>query len=89
MSTNQENESTLREELEFFSEALPQLLESAPSKFALIKGRNLIGTYDTDIDAINEGAKRYGVSGFLVREILPQQEEIKIPALALGLIAVV
>jgi hypothetical protein len=55
-------------------------------KFVLIKGNELLGVFDTPDTAISEGAKRFGSQSFLVRQVNPADEDIYIPALALGLL---
>jgi hypothetical protein len=78
--------NTLTEERKFFSENQAKWKTAHRGKFVLIKGRELIGTYDQPEDAVAEGARLFGIDSFLVRCVDHSEEEIYIPALALGLL---
>ncbi len=73
-------------ERQFYSENLAKWLGQYPGKFVLVKGRELIGTFDTDKDALSQGARLYGLDPFLVRRVQEHQEEVSIPALTLGIL---
>ena len=75
----------LVEEIQFFTESLAKWLETYQGKVALVKGRQLIGTYDTETQALAEGARLYQTQPFLIRRILPSQPEVRVPALTLGI----
>ena len=64
----------LRQELETHMANRDRLLAEALRKYALISGTNIIGTYDTESDAINEGYRRLGNVPFLVKRITPVEE---------------
>ena len=57
-----------------------------PGKFVLVKGHELLGVFDTAEVAIAEGARRFGAQSFLVRQVQSGDENVYIPALALGLL---
>jgi hypothetical protein len=76
----------LNEEIKYFNKCHDAWLKQYPGKIALVKGKRLIGTYDTEEEALAEGARRYGFDGFLVRRITETSPEIQIPALTLGLL---
>jgi hypothetical protein len=76
----------LEAEIKYFEQNYPQLAAQHPGKFVLIKNDNLIGVFDTLEAALTEGARQYNLESFLVRQIIHVQREIKIPALALGLL---
>lgn len=76
----------LEQELKIFENNLPEWLKSHSGKFALIKGDELIGFFNTTDEALEVGARRFGLQPFLVRRITAQQEEIRIPALTLGVL---
>ena len=73
-------------ELEYYHTHLDELLEESPGKFALIKADKLIGAFDTNEEALSEGARRFGLESFLVRKITRVEEKVVIPALTLGLL---
>ncbi len=60
----------LEKELKTYEQYKETLLETAEGKFALIKGDEIIGVYDTDSDAIREGYKRLGNVPFLAKRIV-------------------
>jgi len=76
----------LETELQIFRGHLPEWLQSHPSEYALVKGDVVIGFFDTVDRALEEGARRFGLESFLVRQVEPQEPEIFIPALALNLL---
>ena len=75
----------LAEEREYFSEHQSEWREAHAGKFVLVKGRELVGTFNRAEDAITEGARRFGEEPFLVRSV-DQEKDIYIPALALGIL---
>lgn len=53
----------------------------------LVKDAELIGAFNTIDDALAEGARRFGLTPFLVRQVTATKEkEIDIPALKLGIL---
>ena len=76
----------LEQERAFYERNLPQWLERYAGRFVLIKGEELIGTFDTVDDALAEGARRFGLESFLVRRVEAAPQEIQIPALTFGLL---
>lgn len=76
----------LEQERDFYDTHLEEWLRSLAGRFALVKGQELIGTFDTIDDAIREGGRRYGLQSFLVRRIEKTQEPVRIPALTFGLL---
>lgn len=59
----------LEQELKTYDENLPHLLEKA-GHFVLIQHSQVAGTYTSYEDAINAGYEKFGLSPFLVRQIL-------------------
>lgn len=59
----------LETELHYFNERRSDLLKSAAGKFALVKGEALIGTFDSETEAIRHGYQTLGNVAFLVRQI--------------------
>ncbi len=58
----------LKTELETYKNLLPSLKEKE-GKFALISGDELLGTFDTYSDALDEGYREKGLDPFLVKKI--------------------
>ena len=76
----------LKEEIRIFNDHLSEWLKSHTGKFVLIKGEEVIGFYNTDIEALSEGARLFGLEPFLVRPVIPVQEEVEIPAMMIGVL---
>lgn len=76
----------LEQELQFFKSKRDEWVKMYVGKFALVKGQELIGVFDTPDAALSEGVKRFQAEPFLIRQINANEPEIYIPALALGLI---
>ena len=77
----------LEKERQYFSENHAELLSRHLGKIVLVKGGELIGAFNTIEEALAEGARRFGLTPFLVREVSATEEkEINIPALTLGLL---
>jgi hypothetical protein len=58
----------LEHELKTYRAKLPEMAEHE-GKYALIKGDNIAGIYDTFGDALSIGYDKFGLSGFLVQKI--------------------
>ena len=76
----------LCEEIRYFNESLENWIKQYPGKVALVKGKELIGIYDTEDEALAEGARRYQLQPFLVRRIVLDQPDVTVPALTLGIL---
>lgn len=58
----------LEKELATYKRLLPTLHDQE-GRFALIAGENLLGTFDTYSDALDEGYRENGLKPFLVKRI--------------------
>ena len=76
-----------REELAYFEEHCEELLRDHEGKFALVKGRELIDTFDTAENAYVAGVERFGNEPFLVKPIVQQEPTAQVPVLSLGLLS--
>jgi hypothetical protein len=76
----------LEREIKFYNENISEWLKSQQGKFVLIKEEKVIGFFNSIEEAVSEGARLYGLSSFLVRQVLIKQDEIKVPALTLGVL---
>jgi hypothetical protein len=77
---------TLDEERRFFEEKKPELLASHEGKFALIKGREVFGIFDTQDRAYAEGLRLFGNVPMLIALVRKDEPKASFPALHLGLI---
>jgi hypothetical protein len=76
----------LAEERKFFSEHQDEWKRLHAEKFVLVKGQELIGTFNRPEDALAEGARRFGEQPFLVRHVNHDEKNLYIPALVLGIL---
>lgn len=60
----------LETELKTYEQNRDRLLASAESKFALIHGSEIVGAYDSKMDAIAEGYRKFGNVPFLVKQVV-------------------
>lgn len=67
------NEVPLQRELATYAKKLPELLAQS-GKFALVKGDELIGVYDSYQDALTAGYKQFALDPFLVKRIAPTEQ---------------
>ena len=59
----------LAEELKTFQAHQAELLETAPGKYALIKGSDVVGLFDRKDEALDEGYRRFRLKGFMVHRV--------------------
>jgi hypothetical protein len=76
----------LETEIGYYEENLPHWLERHEGRVVLVKGRELIGIYDTERQAVAEGVDRFGLTSFLVRRVLEEQPVVYVPALEHGVL---
>ena len=76
----------LKQELEFFNSHKEEYLKHYTGQFALVKDKELIGTYTTWEEAFNDGIERFGNVQFLIRPIQEEDEIIQLPTLLVGAI---
>lgn len=76
----------LREELEFFNSMRSKWLESYRDKFVLIKGKDLIGVFDSFRAAYEAGVKKLGNTPFLIKRVTEKEQVERFPALTLGIL---
>jgi hypothetical protein len=76
---------TLQTELDEFERLRMTLLDRAPGKYALLKGRDLIDTFGTELEAIREGYRRFGNEPFLVKHIVQADVPLNFTSFNLGM----
>jgi hypothetical protein len=57
------------ENYEFFKEQLPSLLATHKGKYAVIRDKQIVGFYDTIVDAQSIGSKLYPDDRFSVQQV--------------------
>jgi hypothetical protein len=61
----------LDQELDYFKEHQDELVEEHEGEFLVIKGEEVIGVYDTELDAYEEASKDHEPGTFLIQQALP------------------
>ena len=74
----------LDRELKYFESIRSKLLESSKGQYALIKEKNLIGTFKSEAEAYKAGIEKYGNVPFLIKEIVSKDSIDFIPILSIG-----
>lgn len=75
----------LQKELDAFEAQKDQLLASALGKYVLIYGDQVLGTYDTENDAVVEGYRKCGNVPFLVKLVVPFEQPLRFISGHLGI----
>lgn len=76
----------LETEIKFFRKNQEDWIKKYPGKFVLVKGEKLIGVYTSEDEALAEGARHFGLTSFLIRNVNDDDRVVHIPALTLGII---
>ncbi len=76
----------LVKETAFFEHHVREWLPNHPSKWVLIRGKDLEGFFETHAEAYRSGVQKYGNTPFLVRQVTEDGSTINIPALSTGLL---
>ena len=67
----------LEREIETYRKELPRLLAAGQAgRFVLIKGEQVVGTWDTQAEAIQAGRERFGLEPLAVKKIDPRDVEL-------------
>ena len=74
----------LEKEVAFFQQHQGEWAARFAGKFVLVRGEELVGAYDTVETALAEGARRFGLTSFLVRPVSGAIPQVSIPALTTG-----
>ena len=75
----------LEKELETFNKLKDELLKTYKDKFALIRGEEFVGAFDTPDAAYQAGINKFGKEHFLVKRVAEKEEVYRNQALILGL----
>ena len=71
-------------ELQTYERNRESLLGSAQGKFVLIKGDQIVGVYESKMDAINQGYRQLGHVPFLVKQVLKIETPLNLMSNLLG-----
>ena len=73
-------------ELKAYQSKKEELLALCEGKFAVFKGSEFLGVFDTPGAAYSAGIQRFGNDAFLLKPVLREERVEQIPALHRGLI---
>jgi hypothetical protein len=76
--------TTFQAELAYFDAHMAELLRDAQGKYALIRGSELVGIFDTDNAAVRAGFQRFGNEAFLVKHIVEAEVPLNFTSFHLG-----
>jgi len=74
----------LQQELDYFERQRLELLSRAPGKYALIKGAELVGIFDSEIEAARVGYRQIGNEPFLIKHIVEADVPLVFTSFNLG-----
>jgi hypothetical protein len=72
---------TLQTEVDAFERLRMTLLNRSRGKYALLKGRDVVDTFESELEAIREGYRRFGNESFLVKHIVETDVPITLTSL--------
>jgi len=81
-----QRERLLVRELEFYDRNRDRFLREHDGRYLLIEGSRLIGSFETEDQAVGEGVRRFGAGPFLVRQAGANTPDASVPSLSLGLL---
>ena len=70
--------ATLATELRTFEQHRVELLQDHAGKHALIKGSEVVGIFDNDVAAAEAGYTQFGLSRFLVKQVVAEDVPLMI-----------
>ena len=65
----------LDKEMNFYRAHQDELVAKHHGKFLVIRGEEVVGVYDSDLQAYTEAKKRYELGSFLIQQSLTKEEE--------------
>jgi hypothetical protein len=74
----------LEREREFFESHKADLLDRFKDQYVLIKGSEVIGAFADAESAYASGVERFGLSAFLVKQVLDKEPVVLLPALSVA-----
>ena len=83
--SDMEYDELLAAEIAFLKQNRDRLIRKYDSLFLLIKGAEVVDSFESETDAITEGVRKFGQEPFLVRRPQDRTQTFFNPALSLGL----
>ena len=82
------NSKLFTEELEAYAQRKAELLALCEGKYALFKGTEYCGIFDSAAAAYKVGIERFGNVPFLIQHVEREPAAVRFPALELGVLHV-
>ena len=80
------NSVHLEEEFKYFKSHQDKLVRRYDGKVLAIKGKEVVGVYETEMDAYTDGKEKFGLGSFLIQKCL-SGEEVYTHTLHSGIVA--
>ena len=77
--------AVLAAELQTFDRQRASLLKTYPQKYALIKGRDIVGVFESDREALDTGYAKFGAEPFLVKQIRAIDDPARLMVMGMSL----
>jgi hypothetical protein len=77
-----------QEELNFFQENQDDLVKKYGGKTLAIKGNEIIGAYDSPLEALKEASKNHKLGSFMIQQCQPGVDAYTVTISSLGLIKI-
>jgi hypothetical protein len=74
-------------ERQFYSENKSRWIERYGGRFVAVHGRDLVGVFNTQDEAMAEAARRFGLEPCLIRRVTQEEPQASAPALTLGILS--
>jgi hypothetical protein len=65
----------LKREIKTYNAHKAELLRQSKGRYVLVKGDRIVGTFDSELDAVHRGYERFGNVPFLVKQVV----EVEVP----------
>jgi hypothetical protein len=72
-------------EIAYFEAHRQEWVANHYGKFAVLQGEAVYGFFDTGLNAYESGVRQFGNTPFMIKEVLPEDFVLHIPALTHGL----
>jgi hypothetical protein len=66
--------SNLEQEFEYYLENQKELVEKYSGKYLLIKDKQVVGAYESEMEAYQDAISKYEAGSFLIQPCLPGEE---------------
>jgi hypothetical protein len=79
-------EAKFQQELAAFEQRKEELLKLCPGKFAVFRGNDFLGVFDSPLAGFDAGIAKWGNVEFLIKQVVPVERPDQFPALFAGLL---